>query len=129
MKHKALWITGGLLLVGAVAWAAAPGIKKALGSGSDAANPNGGGLLDTILGGSGSGSTTTPAALNYDAMLQNGSRGAEVAELQKLLNNKQKTNPLVVDGIFGPKTENKLYSLIKHRSITLREAIRLASLV
>lgn len=128
MKNKALWITGGLLLVTAVVWAAAPGIKKALAKNSDGSNPNGG-LLDNILGGGGSGgNSTTPAALDYDKLLQNGSRGAEVAELQKLLNNKQKTNPLVVDGIFGAKTENKLYSLTRFRSITLREAIRLASL-
>jgi hypothetical protein len=45
--------------------------------------------------------------------LKEGSRGPEVAQLQKFLNNKIVNNPLTIDGVFGPKTKEKLIQFQK----------------
>lgn len=57
--------------------------------------------------GKGSTGTGSSVSLNYDKVLGSGSKGEEVKELQRLYNAKYPTaTPLVVDGIFGPKTLN-----------------------
>lgn len=69
------------------------------------------------------GSNNMPGGLDYDVILQSGSRGAEVRKLQEILNGLGYTPPLVVDGIFGIKTTNALkFYNSGATSITLREA-------
>lgn len=50
-----------------------------------------------------------PAGLDGNLLLKSGSRGPEVKYLQAWLN--AKGGKLVVDGIFGPNTENALLSI------------------
>lgn len=50
------------------------------------------------------------------------SNNAEVKELQRILNAVQAENQLSVDGLFGPKTEAKLYSLTGLYQISLSAA-------
>lgn len=51
------------------------------------------------------------AVLIEDTVLKKGSTGAEVAELQRMLNADGATPQLVVDGIFGVKTEAALMQI------------------
>lgn len=63
---------------------------------------------------------TTPAAnLDYTRILGIGTRGAEVKELQRLLNADGATPPLSVDGIFGAKTQAALLAKRNVDEITL----------
>lgn len=69
--------------------------------------------------------TTTPAPVNEDSELKNGSRGASVEELQKLINQVLKVmypndTPIGTDGIFGPQTEGALKKLAGKTSISLK---------
>lgn len=124
MKNKWIWILIALVLVAGVAWAAAPAFKKKTDGTAT------GGVLGGLLGGSGSGGNTNAAPqLNETMLLKKGSTGDEVKALQLLLNKVQTANPLVVDGIFGSLTENKLYAVTgnKYRSISLAEARKLAT--
>lgn len=84
-------------------------------------------------------SSPKPIANNYSAtvdkgkLLAKGSRGASVEELQRVLNKEwdyqkaQGTSPnipkLVVDGVFGPKTETMLHLAIGRKSISINELI------
>lgn len=119
---KWVWVTIILLLLAGIAWAAVPAIRRKNNNGGDAGATGG--------TGSGAGGGSKAAALNETLLLKRGSTGAEVRELQKLLNSYQTANPLVVDGQFGPLTENKLYSASgnKLRSITLADARKLYTL-
>jgi hypothetical protein len=56
-----------------------------------------------------------PAEANNDLKLSKGMRGLEVGLLQKQLGG------LVVDGIFGQKTEDKLMQVKGVKEITLKE--------
>lgn len=56
-----------------------------------------------------------PAEANNDLKLSKGMRGLEVGLLQK------KLGGLVVDGIFGQKTEDKLVQVKGVKEITLKE--------
>jgi hypothetical protein len=56
-----------------------------------------------------------PAEANNDLKLSKGMRGLEVGLLQK------KLGGLVVDGIFGQKTEDKLMQVKGVKEITLKE--------
>lgn len=85
-------------------------------------------------------STSSTSNKGENAMLSNGSSGEEVKELQRLLNQKQRTtipdkdSPLVLlhgamqgsllteDGKFGSKTEQALYRWTNLTSITLAQA-------
>lgn len=67
-------------------------------------------------GGASSGGTSGGSAtLNMNLVLKNGigfiNNNAEVKALQLILNKVEVANPLVVDGMFGPKTETKLKRL------------------
>lgn len=74
-------------------------------------NTGGGGV--TFPGGGSTGGGT--AQLDYNIILKftsgTFSNRAEVKELQRILNAVEASNPLVVDGMFGPKTEAKLKRL------------------
>lgn len=65
-------------------------------------------------------------ALQMNLLLSKGSgyltNNAEVKELQRILNAVQADNPLVIDGMFGPKTQAKLYSLTGLNEISLAAA-------
>lgn len=65
-------------------------------------------------------------ALQMNLLLSKGSgyltNNAEVKELQRMMNAVQVDNPLVLDGLFGPKTEAKLYSLTGLKEISLAAA-------
>lgn len=56
-----------------------------------------------------------PAEANNDLKLSKGMRGLEVGLLQK------KLGGLVVDGIFGQKTEDKLFQVKGVKEITLND--------
>ncbi len=123
MKQKWVWITIGLVLLGGIAWAAAPAFKRKDGEDTT----GGGGILGNLFGGGGN-SGTAPVTLDENKLLKKGSNGAEVKALQALLNKVQTANPLVVDGAFGNLTEAKLYSVTGgYRQITLAEARKLAT--
>lgn len=86
--------------------------------GTTGGNTSGGGSTTGTVGGGVSipvGNVSTPANLNYSVVLKQGmgwiSYGAEVKALQLILNNVQTSSPLVVDGLFGPKTAAKLSAL------------------
>jgi hypothetical protein len=59
------------------------------------------------------------APIDSDLELSKGSKGAEVAKLQRLLN--ADGEELKVDGIFGPLTETALYGQKGVKSISLNE--------
>lgn len=63
--------------------------------------------------------------IDHTRTLARGSKGEEVIHLQSLLNKvltKRKITPLVVDGIFGPFTENALLSVLGVKSTNLISA-------
>lgn len=109
-----VWLMAGgaLLLVAGVVTAVWLGTKKAAGetvkgnpldiffpSGSSAEPSTGSGIFKP----------STPT-LDGNKLLKKGVTGAEVKELQRMLNTLHKQPPphLVVDGIFGPLTESRL---------------------
>ena len=55
---------------------------------------------------------------DYTITLKKGDKGCNVRELQRTIN-KFSNSKLLVDGIFGQKTEDALYSLIKRREASL----------
>lgn len=62
--------------------------------------------------------------LDKNKLLKRGVKGAEVERLQEMINKTLSAlgkKLLVVDGAFGPKTEEALYFLIKTRSTTLAQ--------
>lgn len=59
--------------------------------------------------------------LDTNKVLQHGSTGLEVEQLQQLLNKKQPSNPIEVDGIFGNLTEGKLYAVTGKYQIRLKD--------
>lgn len=64
----------------------------------------------------------TAPSLDDTLLLKNGSRGAEVKELQTLLNMVDASNQITADGIFGPQTELELYNMAGVYQITLHDA-------
>lgn len=60
---------------------------------------------------------TTVGDLNDNFPLKFGSQGPNVVKLQKFLNNRIPTNPLVVNGIFDQRTEDKLIEFQKKEGI------------
>lgn len=116
MSNKAFWIIIILVLLGGVTYAAWPAIAKKK---DDSDTGNGGDGVPST-GTVGTGGTST--GLDYNRVLKNGVRGNEVSQLQSLLNMAEVNSPLVVDGIFGPKTEAKLQRLTGSKSITLATA-------
>lgn len=107
---------GGILLtillvaatVGLVVWAG----KKAKASVMPAEPDNGTGGTNTGGGSSTVGTISNPKQLSYNVVLKRGSGftsyNAEVKQLQRIANKILPANPLVVDGLFGPKTEDKV---------------------
>ena len=59
--------------------------------------------------------------VNMGLNLRNGSRGQEVSILQTLLNGDGANPPLVVDGIFGAKTEAALFKIKGVKEIRLKD--------
>lgn len=78
---------------------------------------------------SNSGGGGSSSAINKDAILKKGDRGASVSELQRLMNEELKERTptllsfLVVDGIFGDKTETRLEDFTNRSSISINELI------
>ena len=76
-----------------------------------------------------SSSSTTSSSNNKNPILQMGSRGEKVRQLQQLLNEKHRSNapqfrPLLVeDGIFGQKTQNMLKKWTGKTQITIPQLI------
>lgn len=64
----------------------------------------------------------TGPGLNQDLVLQYGSTGPEVTELQTLMLKVDPEAVMNVDGVFGPETEFELNSLSGLTSITLKDA-------
>jgi hypothetical protein len=60
---------------------------------------------------------TTVGNLNDSFPLKFGSQGPNVVKLQKFLNDKIRTNPLTVNGIFDQKTQDKLIEFQKKEGI------------
>jgi hypothetical protein len=118
MKNKtALIIGGSIVAVGAILIIRTMSKKRQQGlefvtsndSGESQANntPSSGG--SSVSSGSGSSNTSSNPNLMQNAFfpLKNGSRGREVVQLQKFLNDSGYAMPkLVEDGIFGSKTES-----------------------
>jgi len=55
--------------------------------------------------------TGTAAALNSSLLLTTGSKGAEVKQLQAMLNNYSHGGAIAVDGVFGDATRQKLLTI------------------
>ncbi|NCX94952.1 MAG: hypothetical protein EBX41_00835 [Chitinophagia bacterium] len=73
--------------------------------------------------GNGSGGVTgnpTGSGLDTDLVLKKGSKGVEVAALQKLLNEVDASEKIAEDGVFGTATRDKLYRLYSITSTSLR---------
>ena len=89
----------------------------------DAPTPN---TTPTNTNNSGGGSSS---AINRDTILKKGDRGASVSELQSLMNEELKERTptllsfLVVDGIFGDKTEARVEDFTNRSSISINELI------
>lgn len=121
MKNKTFWIVLGLIILIAILWVAIPEIKK-LKAGTNGTGSAG----NTGTGSTGTGNSGSSAVkMDENKLLYKGSRGAEVRELQNLLNAVQPLNGLTADGVFGSLTENKLYSLTGQRQTTLANARQL----
>lgn len=123
MKNKIFWIVLGIIILVAILWVAIPELKKLKSGASGTGNPGASGTGGNTSGSSGG--TSAPAKLDENKLLYKGSRGAEVRELQNLLNAVQPSNALTADGVFGSLTENKLFSLTGQRQITLATARQL----
>lgn len=84
------------------------------GNGLPSGGGNTGGGNNPLPGNTG-GNSGGGSGLNYNVVLSYTSgvfsNRAEVKELQLMLNRVEVANPLVVDGMFGPKTEAKLKRL------------------
>jgi hypothetical protein len=122
MKNKTgLIIGGGVLVVGTFLVLSYFNKKKKieLGVGSLSTTDSSDSSGSDSSGSSGSsGSTTSQPAANLNLTqnasfpLKNGSRGKQVVELQKFLNTNGYADPkLVVDGVFGSKTEAALMNM------------------
>jgi hypothetical protein len=61
--------------------------------------------------------TTEPTYDKTNFPLKKGSEGKEVIQLQNYLNKEIPTNPLVIDGIFGNLTHNKLVQVQKNKGV------------
>jgi hypothetical protein len=61
--------------------------------------------------------TTEPDFDRTKFPLKKGSEGKEVIQLQNYLNKEIPTNPLVIDGIFGDLTHNKLVQVQKNKGV------------
>lgn len=74
-------------------------------------------------------SNNTSSGINKDVVLKQGDRGASVSEMQRLLNEELKQHTptllsfLVVDGIFGPKTEARLEHFTSKKSMSINQLI------
>lgn len=82
------------------------------------------GKKDAIIKEEDNNTLPTPIALDKNKLLKRGVKGAEVERLQEMINKTLSAlgkKLLVVDGAFGPKTEEALYFLIKTRSTTLAQ--------
>lgn len=62
-------------------------------------------------------------ALNYNQILQVGSQGAEVTELQSLINEYFDIPNISVDGVFGNQTKTAVNAILGKNSCTLNEVI------
>lgn len=123
--NKTTQIVLGVLGVGAAVTGAYFLSKKAIAytAGADGFGSTAGGGGTTGSGGGVVLGNTGSKQLNTLKILKRGdgwtSLNAEVKMLQRILNNAQTSNPLVVDGLFGPKTEAKLLSLTNRNQTTL----------
>jgi hypothetical protein len=61
--------------------------------------------------------TTEPTYDKTNFPLKKGSEGKEVIQLQNYLNKEIPANPLVIDGIFGDLTHNKLVQVQKNKGV------------
>ena len=116
------WLIIALVLVGGMIYAFLPEIKKATGIGgggnSDGTGGGTSGTGSTGGGATGGGTATQQWDLNKTLRL-NVYDSREVKELQRMLNAIQKTNPISVDGDFGPMTQSKLIAVMGVNNTTL----------
>jgi len=110
MQQKQLFTTLGiigavLLVIWAVRAYRQGRINRLINPGGSGTPSNGGGL----------------AQLDYTRILGIGTRGAEVSELQRLLNEDGARPALTVDGIFGPLTQAALLAEKNQDEITLNQ--------